>query len=407
MNLKEAASVLGVHYQTAYKWVRTGELVAVRVGGRYEVSDAAIDRFRARRRAFHAAELPEETGTRPVTESEDVLEEFESMLGEPFVGLRSVTRFAVRRAAEIFGGACAIAIFDEDGNPKCLEVDHPNPGYATLIGSLVETFGTVTQTPGFAFSAFDEQKVLRISHVPQDLLRSQLRQELQQHLSLYPIRCLLSVPILVEGEPRGALTCTRSDADRPHSDEDEALCVQMAERVGRLIATAEDVEIAVNVRHRLTRGLSRMVEVPHQPVSETDLATLFDRVAARVDLPVAVMDENRVLLAVNSEFERFSGVVGNPIGQLFETVVHPVDRAADRASFDRLVTGELDFTDVTLLRQQSDGSGAMYTSHRAAVRAPDASLRYLVSVARLYRVPGDGSLADWPAFGEAIPFPSA
>ena len=32
MNLKEAARRLGVHYQTAYRWVRSGELVAVRIG---------------------------------------------------------------------------------------------------------------------------------------------------------------------------------------------------------------------------------------------------------------------------------------------------------------------------------------------------------------------------------------
>ncbi|MEO6469313.1 MAG: helix-turn-helix domain-containing protein, partial [Acidimicrobiia bacterium] len=51
MNLKEAAHHLGVHYQTAYKWVRAGELVAVRVGGRYEVSPAAIQRFEASRSA--------------------------------------------------------------------------------------------------------------------------------------------------------------------------------------------------------------------------------------------------------------------------------------------------------------------------------------------------------------------
>lgn len=51
MNLKQAAARLGVHYQTAYKWVRSGELSALRIGGRYEVSDAAITRFLANHRA--------------------------------------------------------------------------------------------------------------------------------------------------------------------------------------------------------------------------------------------------------------------------------------------------------------------------------------------------------------------
>jgi MerR family transcriptional regulator, light-induced transcriptional regulator len=35
IELAEAADRLGVHYQTAYRWVREGRLPAVRVRGRY------------------------------------------------------------------------------------------------------------------------------------------------------------------------------------------------------------------------------------------------------------------------------------------------------------------------------------------------------------------------------------
>ena len=48
MNLKTAAKRLGVHYQTAYRYVRSGQLVAVRVGTGYEVSEAAVDMLVAR-----------------------------------------------------------------------------------------------------------------------------------------------------------------------------------------------------------------------------------------------------------------------------------------------------------------------------------------------------------------------
>ena len=37
MDLESAASLLGVHYQTAYRWVRTGLLQAVKVGAAYEL----------------------------------------------------------------------------------------------------------------------------------------------------------------------------------------------------------------------------------------------------------------------------------------------------------------------------------------------------------------------------------
>lgn len=49
VDLQHAAEKLGVHYQTAYKWVRSGRLPAARVNGRYEVSLEDIERLEAER----------------------------------------------------------------------------------------------------------------------------------------------------------------------------------------------------------------------------------------------------------------------------------------------------------------------------------------------------------------------
>jgi excisionase family DNA binding protein len=49
VELKEAAEQLGVHYQTAYRWVRDGTLAAVKIGSSYAVSLEEIERFLARR----------------------------------------------------------------------------------------------------------------------------------------------------------------------------------------------------------------------------------------------------------------------------------------------------------------------------------------------------------------------
>ncbi len=51
MNLKEAADTLGVHYQTAYRWVRDGELIAGKIQGSYEVKAGEVERFLALRLA--------------------------------------------------------------------------------------------------------------------------------------------------------------------------------------------------------------------------------------------------------------------------------------------------------------------------------------------------------------------
>ena len=50
MNLQEAADRLGVHYQTAYRWVRDGSLSASKgPSNSYEVSEDEVARFLARR----------------------------------------------------------------------------------------------------------------------------------------------------------------------------------------------------------------------------------------------------------------------------------------------------------------------------------------------------------------------
>jgi excisionase family DNA binding protein len=58
MQLREAAEVLGVHYQTAYGWVRQGVLPARKTGRGYEVSDGDVSAL-AERRASGTAPPPQ------------------------------------------------------------------------------------------------------------------------------------------------------------------------------------------------------------------------------------------------------------------------------------------------------------------------------------------------------------
>ena len=49
LDLQRAADELGVHYQTAYRWVRSGKLPAQLVGGRYQVTRGDIGAMSAKR----------------------------------------------------------------------------------------------------------------------------------------------------------------------------------------------------------------------------------------------------------------------------------------------------------------------------------------------------------------------
>ena len=58
MQLRDAADALGVHYQTAYGWVRQGTLPARKTGRGYEVLDSDVLAL-AERRTTGAAPRPE------------------------------------------------------------------------------------------------------------------------------------------------------------------------------------------------------------------------------------------------------------------------------------------------------------------------------------------------------------
>ncbi len=60
MELSEAAHILGVHYQTAYRWVRDGSLRAHKVRSRYQIEAAALEQFQSCR----SAPLPPPQATR-------------------------------------------------------------------------------------------------------------------------------------------------------------------------------------------------------------------------------------------------------------------------------------------------------------------------------------------------------
>ena len=57
LTLQEVADELGVHYMTAYRYVRLGQLDAVKVGGTWQVASAALEAFRAERTSEPPARL--------------------------------------------------------------------------------------------------------------------------------------------------------------------------------------------------------------------------------------------------------------------------------------------------------------------------------------------------------------
>jgi MerR family transcriptional regulator, light-induced transcriptional regulator len=68
LDLQAAADRLGVHYQTAYRWVRNGKLPADLVDGRYVVAPSAIDALTAARTTPRQPPAPGPTRRRRAAE---------------------------------------------------------------------------------------------------------------------------------------------------------------------------------------------------------------------------------------------------------------------------------------------------------------------------------------------------
>lgn len=96
MDLASAAQALGVHYQTAYRWVRTGHLPAVMVDGRYSVDRTDIE---ALGRARATPTRPRAPGPAPIAASAERVHTALVKGDEPRV--RQIARSLVDRGATV------------------------------------------------------------------------------------------------------------------------------------------------------------------------------------------------------------------------------------------------------------------------------------------------------------------
>jgi excisionase family DNA binding protein len=96
VDLRSAADELGVHYQTAYRWVRTGKLPARLVGGRYMVGRADIAELSAARAVPRAPTPP---GARRTARSAE--RAHDALVGGDEASVRQLVRGLVDEGAPV------------------------------------------------------------------------------------------------------------------------------------------------------------------------------------------------------------------------------------------------------------------------------------------------------------------
>jgi excisionase family DNA binding protein/PAS domain S-box-containing protein len=397
VNLKQAAARLGVHYQTAYRWVRSGDLAAVRVGPRYEVSDAAIHQFIAARNsvllqavprpaAAPGAAAPADTDAR-----DDVLEELEGFAADPLLTVPSVAAYAARRGSTALGDLCLVSVTRPDGNVEHVALDHPEPMRTAFVGAALDMTNPERRGPVAPLArVMEEGRPLRVPHVAQDQLRAAIRPELRQYLAEYPILAMLAVPVRVPGadpEIGGLLVFVRDGLTRTYTAEDEAFAERFADRVGVLVAAARDITESWDARAEHARRFQAWVDASPGAVLDPDACMeVLQAPGAPVGATI-VFDATGRIVGANAAAGHAGGYEpGLLVGRSFEEVLDEDQLPTERANFARLAGGELDYHDFHGQRVRSSGEQLAFALHRVAIRRPDRSLVCIVSVGRPIRL---------------------
>ena len=387
MNLKEAAAELGVHYQTAYKWVRAGVLPAVRIGARYEISEQGLEVFMARRRQLVAATDPftdghEESPLSP----DDLVEEAEAMALDPLLSTHAIAAYAARRCSTVFGDLCIVSLETSAGETVTV-VDHPRPDWVTYLSSAMDLAPQDADEMLPILKVVRTGQPVRITHVPIDVLARRIRPERRQFLDRYPIRSLLAVPIRRGSVHYGHLLMGRSSADRVYQPEDERAAITFGNRLGDLVATAHEIQGAWDARQALADRIGEWARRATRPLQPAEAQMLLDATVGDARYGVCVGSPTGELIAVNDVLA--AGAIAttgeSPVGASYLDLVAPEFAAEERGRFERLVSGAIDYDDFKAASQFADGRVGFFGFHRCAVRGPGADLIAVVTVIRQLR----------------------
>ena len=245
MNLDVAAEVLGVHYQTAYKWVRSGDLSAVKTGTRYTVSEAAITRFQARALSmFPEVESTDRSFRRTDPTRDDLLDALETLAMEPLLTVPSAAEYAAREGAKALGDMCfVIAMHEGCEHREYSAVGHRDPARAGVLRSMIDSPDPHSHTGGgTAFSGSSIDHVIRISHYPEVCNPGSIPPELRQYLRNFVVHGVLAAPIVASGAPLGVIGFTRDHPSALYTGPDEDFALLLGTRIGVLFETAHDIQ---------------------------------------------------------------------------------------------------------------------------------------------------------------------
>lgn len=372
MNLKTAAKRLGVHYQTAYRYVRSGQLVAVRVGTGYEVSEAAVDMLVARLAARDA--LPDKAPVLNDAERLSFEAELEILVAECTLSAQPVFDFVTRELATVVGEMAVLYLLSEGGTTL-----HPVSAFDTdprrrALRDALHASSDVTVADFGGLEPILAGRTANVHHVDLDEAVRVLPSRFREHADRLMIQSVVVTSVVAHsGQPLGILMVGRHHGGVPFADEVvtwvEAAAHRVAaaaEHVDRFCAgwaAREDAVAAFSAAVRDAPGLDRS--------DPRELSELLGSAVAE-----AVFDSTRVLLAANEPFLRRFAPRGTTATRLVGHPVPALQVVVDEV-WPRLLSGAVDFLTTEMAAVGRDGDHEHV--HWAVIRRPDASPVWIVA----------------------------
>ena len=356
MNLKQAARRLGVHYQTAYRWVRSGELVAVKVGTRYEVSEASLERFVNRRAELVAERSVEPSASAtPSGSGDDELAELRTLVARTRATAQPCFDAAVVLAGSRLGDAAVLRLVDADSG--LLEAV---ASFAASPDDRAAVVGAIAVAGGFSRSAAPWSSVEAsgdvhvVHHMPRDLIRGLFGEEGRFAGRGVEVLAAAVAPMSIEGEFVGGLLAVKTRSHEPFGDGE----ISVLREVAALCGEAHHRAGAFGRTWRSNTALRERVSALVSPdlVGDSGLAGRLDPGRAQA----LVSPDGRVLAATES----FRTVQAAGRGQGFLG-------QWDESRVGDVIGGVADQVDIDPL--EGSGPGVIVSG----VRADDAELRML------------------------------
>lgn len=342
--------------------MRTGELVAVKVGPSYDISEAAIEQFRRQRPDLYrdaqqavAVAAPRVghlvAGGLDALDALDALRtDLDHMLQRTTLTAQPVFDRLVRHAASAIGDGCVLRLVNDDGvTLRTVAVAHVEPTAHTLLAAMQDSPLPLAMADE-ELSALRSGTLRRVDFLRQDVARRMMPREFVQYADQLRPFGLLAVPVRTgNGMVVGLLTVLRNSPGRSF-DADAQLCAhELADWAGAAHQRLAETRACWKARssiHRATETALAIGPAP-RPAQLSDLLTL----SADPSVAAAALTTDGTLVATNPAFGvEFASVLG------------------DASAWDRLLGGDTDFLDTHV-----EVAGARIDAHWAVAKNPDAT----------------------------------